>query len=268
MAIRRGILLLIFSLLMGVGAAWVANNWVTLRMLSNAEANVNSDNIIVAAMEIPYGAKVETQHLRMIEMPAGSAPEGSIEDPAEIEGRVATVTVMRGEILLENRFAEHLSGSTLSAIVSPNMRAVTVRVDDVVGVAGFLLPGNRVDVVASRKVKTRAVADIILSDLKVLAVDQTTSTDKNEPIIVRAVTLEMLPEQAIDLVKARQEGKIQLTLRNPLDKGQYQEPELEPAPAPVAEAVKVAAVKPRPRPVSQKVTIIRGTSVSTVKQSQ
>lgn len=265
MATRRGVILLILSLLMGVGAAYVANNWVTARLMPQAQAAANTEQAVVAAIEIPYGAKVEKKHMRILSLPTGSAPDGSGTQPEEFEGRVATRTIVRGEILLKDRFAEHLAGSTLSAIVSPTMRAVTVRVDDVVGVAGFLLPGNRVDVVASRRVDKRAVADIILNDLKVLAVDQTTSTDKNEPIIVRAVTLEMMPEQAIDLVKARQEGKIQLTLRNPLDKSTYVEA-TPPPPAPAPQRIAVAP-KPGPPPIN-KVTIIRGTQVSTIKQSR
>ena len=104
------------------------------------------------------------------------------------------------------------------------MRAMTVRVDDVVGVAGFLLPGNRVDVVAARKLQgsDRAITETILFDINVLAVDQTSSQDKNEPVVVRAVTLEMTPQQAEVLVRAREEGRIQLTLRNPTDDAQPQ----------------------------------------------
>ena len=115
------------------------------------------------------------------------------------------------------------------------MRAVTVRVDDVVGVAGFLLPGNRVDVVASRlDQRTRlATTETILTNLKVLAVDQTASTDKNEPVIVRAVTLEMTPDQSEAIVKAKEEGTIQLTLRNPNDSSVPVAKAAEPAPAPV-----------------------------------
>lgn len=265
MTTKRGMLLLGLSLLMGIGAAYVANNWITARLLPTAEANVNTASVVVAAMEIPYGEKVQPRHLKLLSLPAGSAPEGSSADLEEFEGRVATLRVQRGEILLKERFVEHLAGSTLSAIVSPNMRAVTVRVDDVVGVAGFLLPGNRVDVLAARQVNRTAVADIILSNIKVLAVDQVTSTDKNEPIIVRAVTLEVTPDQAIDLVKARQEGKIQLSLRNPLDKSTHVAQVEPPPPAP--EPIKVA-VAPRPRPPVAKVTVIRGTSVSTVRQTK
>ena len=141
------------------------------------------------------------------------------------------------------------------------MRAVTVRVDDVVGVAGFLLPGNHVDVVAARMHNDtqRAEAETVLRNLNVLAVDQTASQDKDQPVVVRAVTLEVTPKQAEVLVRAREEGKIQLTLRNPLAN---REPEVvaavEPKPAP-APAKKVR--EPVVRPAGNPVTIIRGTNV-------
>ncbi|MEJ2694281.1 MAG: Flp pilus assembly protein CpaB, partial [Candidatus Thiodiazotropha sp.] len=98
-------------------------------------------------------------------------------------------------------------------------RALTVRVNDVIGVAGFLLPGNRVDVVATRRGsgKHKTVSNTIVENLKVLAVDQSVSSDKNDPVIVRAVTLEVTPKQAELIVKATTDGNLQLTLRNPLD---------------------------------------------------
>jgi pilus assembly protein CpaB len=212
----------------------------------------------MAALRIPYGTKVEAHHIRLISLPAGAAPAGSYREASEVEGWVAAQTVLPGEILLRERFAEHLGGSTLSALVAQNMRALAVRVDDVVGVAGFLLPGNYVDVVSSRTVGQSAQARTIVQNIKVLAVDQTTSTDKNEPIIVRAVTLEVTPGQAEEIAKARQEGKIQLTLRNPSDQVVHEE---EPPPV----EVKVAAAPVRTPPPAPVITIVRGTEVSTTR---
>jgi pilus assembly protein CpaB len=149
------------------------------------------------------------------------------------------------------------------------MRALTVRVNDVIGVAGFLLPGNRVDVLSSRKdTSRRAVTETILRNIKVLAVDQTASTEQNEPVIVRAVTLEMTPAQAEVLVKARTEGEIQLTLRNPLDQQPETEPEPEPEPKPATKPVVAQSAAPKSRPVSSRpttVTVIRGTKVDKTK---
>ena len=134
----------------------------------------------------------------------------------------------------------------------------------VVGVAGFLLPGNRVDVLASRIENStrRAITETILKNIKVLAVDQTASTDKNEPVIVRAVTLEMAPDQSEALVKAKEEGTIQLTLRNPLAKEEIIVE--EPPPAPVARPVSRPAPR-RAAPRDTTITIIRGTNVDTTK---
>ena len=256
---RKGMMLLLFSLAMGVGAAWVANNWLTMRVLPTADAAAGQMPVVMASMKIPYGTKVEAQHLKVINMPQEAVPENTYRATTDVLGWVATQTVLPGEILIKERFTEHLGGSTLSALVGSSMRALTVRVDDVVGVAGFLLPGNYVDVVSARRVDQSAVAKTIVQNVKVLAVDQTSATDKNEPIIVRAVTLEVTPAQAENIAKASQEGKIQLTLRNPNDQRVVEEA-LPPPPAPV----KVAAAPAR-APV---ITIVRGTEVTTSQPRQ
>ncbi|MEO7775789.1 MAG: Flp pilus assembly protein CpaB, partial [Steroidobacteraceae bacterium] len=142
-----------------------------------------------------------------------------------------------------------------AAIVSPNMRAVSIRVDDVVGVGGFLLPGNRVDVVASHERDGKAFAETILNDVKVLAVDQSASSDKNEPVVVRAVTLEVTPDGAESIMKSRELGRLQLTLRNPLDNS-VQLAKGAPLPPPIR-AVRLPTV------AAPTVTVIRGTTVAT-----
>jgi pilus assembly protein CpaB len=108
----------------------------------------------------------------------------------------------------------------------------------------------------------RATTETILQNLKVLAVDQTASTEQDEPVIVRAVTLEMTPDQSEILVKAKEEGRIQLTLRNPLEKEIVAE--AKPVAAPVA-APRRAPARPRPKPASSTVQVIRGTTVNNEK---
>jgi pilus assembly protein CpaB len=259
---RRGWVLVVLSLGLGALSAWGANNWVKAQL--SGDDGVNGEQVVVAAMDIPYGTKVEGRHVGVISMPIGSAPQNAFREQAAIEGKVATMDIARGEILLGERFADHDGGSTLAALVGQNMRAVTVRVDDVVGVAGFLLPGNRVDVVASRlDQRTRlATTETILTNLKVLAVDQTASTDKNEPVIVRAVTLEMKPEQSEAIVKAKEEGTIQLTLRNPNDKSM---PVVKVPEAPTPTPVVVTRAPVSSGPPHTVVTIIRGTHVDSTK---
>ena len=129
------------------------------------------------------------------------------------------------------------------------MRAVSVRVNDVVGVAGFLLPGNRVDVVAAYRDRQDTLSETVVQNVKVLAVDQSASNDKNEPVVVRAVTLEVSPTDAEKLILAEQRGSIQLALRNPLDENVTKKI-----------VAPVAVVKQKP-PQSTSVAVIRGTEM-------
>jgi pilus assembly protein CpaB len=261
---RRGLILIVISLAFAVTAAWVARNWVQSRM--NAAPPDPGQQVVVAAMEIPFGTKVEARHLSTIMLPRNAAVGNHYGKTDEVVGLIALQKIISGEILLKERFADRTAGSTLAAIVKPDMRAITVRVDDVVGVAGFLMPGNHVDVVAAHMENQRAQTRTVLHDLNVLAVDQTASTDKDQPVVVRAVTLEMTPRQAEILVKAREEGKIQLTLRNPLDKTQIEDAEMvADAEQPKAPVRKMHAPQPRPASDithdSNGVIIIRGTNV-------
>jgi pilus assembly protein CpaB len=253
--------LVLLSLVLGLAAAWGANNWVK-GQLSGEGADANVARVVAAALAIPYGTKIEQRHLRMIELPPDGVPDAAVADLAAAVGKVATIDIERGELLLASRLAEHGGGSTLAALVNESMRAITVRVDDVVGVAGFLLPGNYVDVLASRLDRStrRATTETILRNLKVLAVDQTASTDKNEPVIVRAVTLEVTPGQSEALVKAKEEGTIQLTLRNPNEVQVAEAPKAEPK-----KAAPLPAPKRTWRPTSTEVQIIRGTVVDKTK---
>ncbi len=246
----RTMTLLTLSVILSIGAAWIANNWI--RGKSNANSETQNVNIVVAATDIPYGHKIESVNLKTITVPKDLAPDDAVTDSENLIGMVSREAIIEDDILRSRRFSKHLEGSTLAAVISPDKRAVTVRVNDVVGVAGFLLPGNEVDVLASRKNNKKVVTDTILKKIKVLAVDQTKSTNKNDPVIVRAVTLEATPTQAEAIVKAREEGSLQLTLRNPLEE-ERPEPQKKSAP-----------VKRYPYHTAY-VTVIRGTNAELKK---
>lgn len=264
----RTLMLIGLSLILGLGAAFLANNWLSARL--NAGPDDNMLNVVVATVEIPFGQMVEAQHVTLVRMPKGTVPDDAFDATDKVVGKIATFAMLRGDIVRGARLAEHLGGSTLASLIERDKRAISVRVDDVVGVGGFLLPGNRVDVLMAKKVGNNANAqsETILEDLRVLAVDQTASTDKTQPVVVRAVTLEMTPEETEILVKAQTEGKLQLALRNPLDN------QKKPLP-PVAEAVAMVeapAPAPAPKPVVRRrsgsgggVTIIRGIEVQAAK---
>lgn len=254
---RRGFTLIVLSLAFALGAVWIARGWMQARL--NGGKTEAGMQIVVAATEIPFGIKVEARHLRLITLPQGTAIGDHFSKIDEVVGQVALEKVVPGEILLKQQFARQAQGSTLAALLAPQMRAMTIPVNDVVGVAGFLLPGNRVDVVEARMVDQRAITSTVLRNLMVLAVDQSDSRDKTAPVVVRAVTVEVTPPQAEVLVKAMTEGRIQLTLRSPMAADVPEPPLAAPAPPPapkkVIRRVRVAM------PETDSVTIIRGTNV-------
>lgn len=266
---RKGIFAMFaLSLIMALGAAAVAMNW--MQEQGGDEGDPDIAQVVVAALQVPFGSKVEASDLKVVAMPRDVVPPNSFEDIEQVVGRVSNQVIYPGEVVLEGRVSEHMGGSALAALLDPGMRAMSVRVDDVVGVAGFLLPGNRVDVVSSKRNGSRdnVESKTVLRNLKVLAVDQIASQERDGPVIVRAVTLEVTTQQAETLVEATQEGKVQLTLRNPLE--QDETPDLL---ATQRELLNVEPPRERSSPppprttvaqAPRQVTVIRGTQSSTV----
>ena len=211
---KRFIIMLCIALLLAFCAAWIANLWMQSRPL------VNTVPIVVAAVEIPEGTTLEDFHVKLVDWPSTLVPSGVFSSKDQVINKITKNTFYADEPFSENRMAIHKAGSTLSAMINHDYRAISVRVDDVVGVAGFILPGNHVDVLATRMDKelNKSVTQTKLQNIRVLAVDQDDSHEKDKPAIVRAVTLELKPEQAEVIVQAMREGTIQLTLRNPEDK--------------------------------------------------
>lgn len=255
----KALLLLVLSVGMGGGAAMYAKNWLDGQQGVTTVEVQNTVDVLVAAREIPYGQVIEESHLRLVAWPADAAPAEVFNKKEDVIGKLVNQTALSGDLILQARVVDRLEGSRLSALIAPNKRAITVRVDDVNGVAGFLLPGNRVDVLATRMNKQRATTHTLLQDIKVLAVDQKASPDKDEPIVVRAVTLEASLEEAEKLSGATSEGKIQLVLRNPEDRAVIVD-EI-PVKKPAARSVRRVV----PRDTSRDITIIRGTAVNKTK---
>jgi pilus assembly protein CpaB len=211
---RRFFIMLSIALLLSFLAACVAKSWI------QGQAPEKGVSVVVAAIEIPFGVKIEESQVKVISWPGDSAPpKGAFTSKEQVVNKVAMNKFYPDEVITEKRISEYLGGSTLSALIAKEYRAISVRVDDVVGVAGFILPGNKVDILATKmeRAANKAATRTLLQNIKVLAVDQEASQEKEKPAIVRAVTLELKPEQAEIMVQAMQEGKIQLTLRNPLD---------------------------------------------------
>lgn len=230
----RFLLIVLVALFFATIAAFIANNWIQAKTV---DVKTEDYPVVIAATDIPFGIKLEDIHIKAIGWPTADVPEGSYQKPEDVVGKIAKNTFYAGEVITNKRISEYLGGSTLSSLISDKFRAVTVRVNDVIGVAGFVLPGNRVDVLATRRISNatnQTETHTILENIKVLAVDQEASPDKEKPAVVRAVTMELQPEQAEKIVDAMQEGTIQLTLRNPLDASKSEKKESKPKPVKVS----------------------------------
>ncbi len=265
--IKAGVMFLL-ALVLGTSAALMAYSWIQQQSPSSASKEASTVLVYVAAREVPYGKTLDKSHVKTVEWPVDRVPKGAILATETVIGKIVNQEILPDEILMSARVTDKLPGSRLSSIVKPSMRAITVRVNDVAGVAGFLLPGNRVDVLATRMEDKRAITNTLLQNIRVLAVDQKASSAKDEPIVVRAVTLEVLIEQAAFLASATEEGTIQLVLRNPEDQStQPVESNLLVNARRAAEIENQAlvpttelALKKVSKP-SNKLTIIRGTEV-------
>ena len=213
----RGMLMLLIALLAGVAAVVMASRWM------QAQAS-GSGQIAVAAADIEIGARLAPEMLKMVEWPVSSVPPGAFSEMAALEGRVVKTSVTRGEPLIEGKLAPVGTKGGLSAVVAEGKRAMTVRVNDVVGVAGFALPGNFVDIMVNtqndavkRGDQDKAISKIVLERILVLAVAQESDRDGTKPKVVNAVTLEVSPPQAEELDLARSVGTLSLVLRNQAD---------------------------------------------------
>lgn len=260
----RPYLLLGLAGVFGLGAAVLATSWLENRV-ARSDGPFHTRPVVVATRAIPFGERIAQADLRLADWPAGSVPAGAFDSIAEVSGRFANQKLVAGEALLQERVTDAAGGSSLSMQIEANKRAMSVRVNDVIGVGGFLLPGNRVDVLATRMTQDRrAVTRTLLQNLKVLAVDQTASAEKDKPTIVRAVTLELDPGEAELLVGATEEGTVQLALRNPDDADVVAAQPAEPAPAaaPAPQPRRAASARPRTPPPAPTITIIRQAQVS------
>lgn len=254
MARGRGPVLIVASLVLAGGAAWLADRWILVRSAPVQGTVPITSHVLSAAVNLPVGTKIEGRHVMTVDMLKGQAPPNGFHELQEIEGKVTTTNVQAGQLLMASMFGTE-GLSALASSVAKDKRAVTVRVDDVVGVAGFLLPGNSVDVVAtSADPHTNVITSAtILSKVKVLAVDQTAAANNSEPVVVRAVTLEVTPAEAETLLKGKAAGTIQLALRNPDDDGDARHKA-----DPEKPVLKIAARAPVP---DKSITIIRGTDI-------
>src|SRR5215210_8021642 len=200
------------------------------RYLSSAQAYTkNLNNVVVAKVAIPLGTKIIPEQLSVVQFPRDSMPDGVFDSVEKLVGRVAVTNIAAREPITDSKLAAEGTAGGLSAVIPEGYRAITVKVDDVVGISGFIQPGAMVDVVvvidpAEHTANQDPISKIVLQNIKVLANGQNIDQPKNEREAnsVKAVTLQVTPEQAEKLVLAANEGKLQLVMRNSIDQSDTQ----------------------------------------------
>ncbi len=211
----RATVMLVLSLLIGLGAAMMAAAWV------QQKGDAATRQVAVAATDIELGSRINPQMVKLVAWPISQVPEGTFASADELADRVVKTSVLRGEAILGSKLAPVGTKGGLSAVIKEGNRAMTVRVNDVIGVAGFALPGNYVDVVVSTQQDgggdNKQISKIVLEHMLVLAVAQEANRDETKPKVVSAVTLEVTPAQAEKLDLARSVGTLSLVLRNQVD---------------------------------------------------
>ena len=192
------------------------------RYLSQVEAFTKDlGNVVVAKQEIQLGARIAEEQVTLAPIPNGSVPDGAFRKISDVVGRVAVTPIGVRETITGMKLAPAGTAGGLSAVIPEGYRAMTVKVDDVVGISGFVMPGSYVDVVAvitpqGQDGSQGPISKIVLQHIKVLASGPKIDSPENqrEPTKVNAVTLMVTPEEAEKLVLATNEGKLQLVMRN------------------------------------------------------
>ncbi|MDQ1637835.1 MAG: pilus assembly protein CpaB [Pyrinomonadaceae bacterium] len=257
---KRFFIVLVGALLFGLLAAFSVS-----RYLSSAQAYTkNLNRVAVAKVAIPVGTKIIPEQVMVVQFPKESTPDGAFESADKLTGRVAVTNIAPREPITEARLAPEGTAGGLSAVIPEGYRAMTVKVDDVVGISGFIMPGTLVDVVVvidpAEKVGMQdPISKIVLQNIKVLANGQNIDKpeDQREANSVKAVTLLVLPEQAEKLALAASEGHLQLVMRNSVDQGDEQTTGINKrgllggdhaAPVPDPGSLKSEQVKPATQP--------------------
>ncbi|WP_448187743.1 Flp pilus assembly protein CpaB [Azospirillum sp. sgz301742] len=275
--------MLLLACVMGGSAVFLARGWLERQVRPQIVAAAPQaptqamTTVVVAKLPLRFGDELNRENLRVMNWPSDAVPDGGFTAIDDVLGgterRVALRDIGVNEVVLKNRVSGFGGRATLSALVAQNMRAVTIRVNDVQGVAGFVLPGDRVDVIFTRPEgaaesahsQTPPVSDVMLQNLKVLAIDQFVDSQKDKPVVAKAVTLEATPDEAQKLTLAAQVGNLALALRNfgnteVADSGRITvNGLLAQAPAPVAGEPAAEPVRTR----MHSVHILRGTDEST-----
>jgi pilus assembly protein CpaB len=224
MKISLGLKYFLLAGLVGLAAVFLIQRYISNKMTVAPQPTAQ---VVVAEMDIAPGTAIESRLLRVSTWPSDIIPPKSISNPQQLQGRVVMVPISKGETILEGKLAPEGTAAGLSGLLDPDMLAVTVKTDEVSGVAGFVNPGDRIDVVAELPRGgghdgQEHFSKIILQNLKVLSKGQVwDQTGDKQPKVVPTVTLEVTPVQAEMLNLATNEGRIRLALRNQANRNYF-----------------------------------------------
>ena len=231
---RRSMVSLVVGVVLAILSVTLMYNYVQTNLGGQSVAKASPIELVttvVAAKPLVFGTTIERQALKTVQWPKDSLPSDAfvgVDDVfagASAPGdRIALVAVGQNEPLTKSKVSGFGGRPTLSRQVENGMRAISIRVDDVVGVAGFVLPGDRVDVMLTRRANAATnslVNEVILQNIAVLGINQTADQAADQPIVARTATVEVTPEQAQKLVLAQQAGNLSLALRSVETAGEF-----------------------------------------------
>lgn len=216
----RSLILLFLALASGAAAAYLSFGYLRRETEPLLNPGSAAGKGVVAARELPVGSVITEQDIRLIDWPGNAIPPGMLSVPEQAIGRGVVTALRLNEPILETKLAAQGVGGGLPILITEGMRALSISVDQVVGVAGFVVPGTRVDVLLTLTSEgaPEPTTKAILQNIQTLAAGQSIQVDaQGTPQPVPVVTLLVSPEQAETLTLAANQGRIQLTLRNSLD---------------------------------------------------
>lgn len=245
----KNLLTLLVALVLAAIVAWLGNTWIERRINPSAEATVEQVNVVVAAADIPFNTPIVAAQLRLETRPRNQVPATHIISLDDLIGKRLREPAYTGEIIVTKRLMDDTAGSMLANSLTPGKRAMTLRIDEISGHAGFLLPGSHVDIISLRSGQK---AQTVLKNIKVIAVGQNLSVEGNN-VKAATVTLEVDPRQAETLAEVSESGSVRLVLRQRNDDSNLELDQPEPVTPAAAE-----------RPLLHPVVIIRGMESQTV----
>ena len=293
---RQSLIALCAALFLGVVAVYLANIFLTNTEEKAARASAGTTKVAVAAVPLDYGVALTPEKVRFVDYPSNSLPAGTYERIGQLlpagEKRVALRPIQVNEPILASKVSGKGQPKSIASLLPDGMRAMAVRINDVSGVAGFIQTNDAVDVLVTRSIgDNREVTDVLLQNIRVMAIDQNAKKNDGTPDVARTTTLEVGPLEAQKLALAQRVGTLSLVLRKPgeeqnnpvvetvsLEDLRYsiyggaryaganpvgaQIPRSQVTIAPVAAPrppVRRASAPARPRPPANKVEIVRGT---------